>query len=210
MSVRRVRDLMTGGVFALLPDDDLVMAHRLMEGWRVRHAPVVEEDGSVVGVLSQRDMLRRTLLGRSGVSDEELEENLRGIRVKEVMTVHVETIRPDAPLAVAATKIYEEKIGCLVVVDRRGRLRGILTESDFVRDAFPWEDSMQNWGRGFTLGATLGIIGGVVFGLLYAPEEGKKTRRELARRGEELSHKAGDALDTATAWVEKQRERVSA
>lgn len=74
-----------------------------------------------------------------------------------------------------------------MVVDRRGRLRGILTEADFVGDAFPWEDSMQNWGRGFTLGATLGIIGGVVFGLLYAPEEGKKTREELARKGGEPS-----------------------
>lgn len=208
MSARRVRDLMTEGVFALLPDDDLVVAHRLMEGWRVRHAPVVEEDGSVVGILSERDMLRRTLLGRSGVSEEELEENLRAIRVKEIMTVHVETIRPDAPVAAAATKIYNDKIGCLVVVDRRARLRGILTEADFVRDVFPWEESMQNLGRGFALGATLGIIGGVAIGLLWAPEEGRKTRKKLARKGEELSNKAGDALDSASEWVEKGRKRV--
>lgn len=208
MSVLRVRDLMRKGVFALLPDDDLVLARRLMDGWRVRHAPVVEEDGSVVGILSHRDLLRHTLLGRDGVSEEELEENLRGMAAKEIMSVHVETVRPDAPLAEAADRMYREKLGCLVVVDGRGRLAGILTEADFVRHHFPTEVPMHDWGRGFALGALLGLAGGALMGILYAPEEGKKTRKELARRGEQLSHRAENVLESASGWVEKGRQRI--
>lgn len=208
MSELRVRDLMRTGVFALLPDDDLVLARRLMDGWMVRHAPVVDEGGMVVGILSQRDLLRRTLVGREGVSEEELEENLHSLRAQDVMSVHVETVRPDTPLAEAAERIYREKLGCLVVVDRRDHLAGILTEADFVRHAFPTEADMHNWGRGFALGAFLGLAGGALLGLLYAPEEGKKTRKELARRGEQLSDRASDVLESASEWVEKGRKRI--
>lgn len=208
MSELRVRDLMRKGVFALLPDDDLVLARRLMDGWMVRHAPVVDEAGLVVGVLSQRDLLRHTLLGRKDVSEEELEEDLRGIRAKEIMSVHVETVRPETPLAEAAETIYREKLGCLIVVDRRGRLAGILTEADFVRHFYPMEVDMNNWGKGFALGALLGLAGGALLGLLYAPEEGKKTRKQLAKRGEQLSDRAGDAFESASDWVEKGRKRI--
>jgi CBS domain-containing protein len=207
MSTLRVRDLMREGVFALLPDDDLLLAHRLMDGWRVRHAPVVEEDGLVVGILSQRDLLRHTLLGRQGVSREQLEEDLRGRRAKEVMSVHVETVEPDTPLFEAAARMYRAKLGCLVVTQGNGTLAGILTEADYVRHILGKEPDMQNWGRGFALGALLGLVGGALLGLLYAPEKGAKTRKELARRGERLSKRAGEIVVSASEWVDKGRGR---
>lgn len=129
----RVRDLMTSGVFAVLPDDDLLELSDLMRGWQVRHAPVVDESAAVVGIVSLRDLLRETSLGRKGVAEEEQREELARLRVKNVMSVHVEVVTPDESIAASARRIFEGKLGCLVVVDERMRLQGILTESDFVR-----------------------------------------------------------------------------
>lgn len=128
-----VRDLMTTGVFAVLPDDALTDLHRLMEGWRVRHAPVVDESKTVVGIVSQRDLLAKTLVGCEGVSAEDLARHLEGIRVQEVMSSWVDTVAPEDDLGDAARRIFDTKHGCLVVTDEHMRLQGILTESDFVR-----------------------------------------------------------------------------
>jgi CBS domain-containing protein len=199
---------MRQGVFALLPHDDLLLAQRLMDGWRVRHAPVVDESGLVVGILSQRDLLRNTLLGREGVSREELEDDLRGRKAKEIMSVHVETVEPDTPLSEAAERMYHDKLGCLVVTDEAGSLAGILTEADFLRHNLGKELDMQTWGRGFALGALLGMAGGALLGLLYAPDRGT-TRKQLAKRGERLSNRAGEIVESASEWVEKSRERFA-
>jgi CBS domain-containing membrane protein len=127
-----VQDLMTTGVFAVLPDDDLSELRQLMSGWRVRHAPVVDESNAILGVISDRDLLRHTALGRPSATEEDVAESLRRLRVKDVMTADVETARPDDPAAEAAQRMLEHKIGCLPVVDERSRLVGILTEADFV------------------------------------------------------------------------------
>jgi gas vesicle protein len=44
---------------------------------------------------------------------------------------------------------------------------------------------------------------------LYAPEKGVKTRKEIARRGERLSKRAGEIVGSASEWVDKRRERVA-
>ncbi len=128
-----VRDLMTSGVFALLPDDDLSQLRKLMEGWQVRHAPVVDESGAVLGVVSQRDLLRKTILGREGAEEADVEANLRSLRASQVMSPNLELARPDEDLAAAGRRMLDAKVGCLLVVDERQQLQGILTESDFVR-----------------------------------------------------------------------------
>jgi CBS domain-containing membrane protein len=133
MARSRVRDLMTTNVFAVLPDDRLSALQRLIDGWCVRHAPVVDEAGTVVGVVSQRDLLARTAVGRKGATPEEIAADLDVLRVQDVMSTHVETASPDDDAGAAARRIFDGKRGCLVVTDERLRLRGILTESDFVR-----------------------------------------------------------------------------
>ena len=129
----KVRDLMTSGVFAVLPDDPLSDLQRLTEGWRVRHAPVVDESGTVLGVVSQRDLLARTAVGRPAASPDEEAADLATLTVGDVMTAHVETASPDDDAGDAARRIFDGKHGCLVVADERMHLRGILTEADFVR-----------------------------------------------------------------------------
>lgn len=127
----RVRDVMRKTVKTLGRNDQLSLADDVMNAVRVRHLPVLDEDGQLCGILSQRDMFRGALAQALGYGTAAQQKMLSMLRVKEVMTTEVVTTRPDATLAEAATIMIERKIGCLPVIDG-DRLVGILTESDFV------------------------------------------------------------------------------
>lgn len=132
MTSLRVRDLMTSRVYSLSPEDDLYAVQNLMDDHNVRHVPVVDEDGDLVGLISMRDLLRA-----ASPSDDELplemrEARMHSRRVRDVMTEEVATTEPDVSLEEAATVMLENKFGCLPVVQGM-QLTGILTESDFVR-----------------------------------------------------------------------------
>ena len=132
MSEMTVADLMSPDVVTLDRNDELGLADQVMSLGRIRHLPVLDEDGAVAGVLSQRDLFRSGLIRALGYGTAAEHKLLKVIRVKEVMTSHVETVAPSAPIRDAARKMVEAKIGCLPVVDGDS-LVGLLTESDFVR-----------------------------------------------------------------------------
>lgn len=123
-----VRALMRPDPVTLSVTDTLDIADDLMRLGRIRHLPVV--DGTrVVGMVSQRDLLRAAVsslleLGRSAERDW-----LRKIAVAVVMTPRVFTVPPSAPLQTAVEIMIDKKIGCLPVVED-GRLVGLLTETD--------------------------------------------------------------------------------
>jgi CBS domain-containing membrane protein len=127
-----VRDLMTDRVYTLQPHDDLEALYDLMDEHHIRHVPIVDADGDLVGLVTQRD-LGRTVLGvRDALPVSEQQEILRRRRVREIMALEVETVEPDESLRAAAQMLLENKIGCEPVVEGE-KLIGILTESDFVR-----------------------------------------------------------------------------
>jgi CBS domain-containing protein len=128
----RVRDLMTAEVTTLGRNDALSIADDVMRLGRIRHMPVVDDDGQLVGIVSQRDLFRGALARALGYGAHAQQKILGQLLVKEVMTNDPVTVAPDAPLAEAARLMLQRKIGCLVVVEG-GSLVGILTESDFVR-----------------------------------------------------------------------------
>jgi CBS domain-containing protein len=133
MKELRVRELIEGGVVQTVGRNDKVSdADALMERHRIRHLPVLDEDGSLAGILSRRDVSPTALKRTFGYGDAALEKIFTNLLVKEVMTNRVETIAPDALAADAARRMMELKIGCLVVV-KDDRIVGILTETDFVR-----------------------------------------------------------------------------
>lgn len=130
-SASRVRDLMSGAPQALGRNDQLSLADDVMRAERIRHLPVLEADGTLCGILSQRDMFRGALAQALGYGTAAQQKMLTMLRMKEVMTTEVVTTRPDTALVDAARTMLERKIGCLPVMEG-GRLVGILTESDFV------------------------------------------------------------------------------
>ncbi|HWA76179.1 MAG TPA: CBS domain-containing protein [Polyangiaceae bacterium] len=127
-----VRDVMTRDVVTLDRNDKLLVADDLMRLGRIRHLPVVDEEGRLAGIVSQRDLFHSGLIKALGYGTHAQRQALDMVVVKEAMRSEVVTTTPDTPLREAARLMLERKIGCLVVLDD-SRLAGILTESDFVR-----------------------------------------------------------------------------
>ena len=127
----RVEDVMTADVATLDPNDKLSTADTIMRLGRVRHMPVVGEEGKLVGIVTRRDLFHGALLRAPGYGRCVEDQVLDGLSVKEAMTHEVVTTGKDVPLPEAARVMIKRKIGCLVVVDE-GEPIGILTEGDFV------------------------------------------------------------------------------
>jgi CBS domain-containing membrane protein len=132
MEELRVRSIMTRDVTTLKRNDTLTLADDIMHLGRIRHLPVLDDDGQeLVGMVSQRDLFRGALARALGYGQRARRKVLGTLVVKEVMSSDVITTSPDTPLVEAARVLVERKIGCLPVLDD-GRLVGIITESDFV------------------------------------------------------------------------------
>ena len=127
-----VRDLMTDRVFTLRAKDDCEALHDLMDTHHVRHVPIVDKEGDLVRLVTQRDLARNALGAQDTLPLSMQQEILRRRKVREIMATEVETVEPDADLEMAAQMLLENKIGCLPVVEGK-HVVGILTESDFVR-----------------------------------------------------------------------------
>jgi CBS domain-containing protein len=136
---RFVRDLMTTEVHSLTPGDDLQAAYDLMADHHLRHVTVIDASGDLVGIVSHRDLLRGALIEQEDLPLSLQREILSTLRVEDVMTSSVETAEPDQRLAEAAQTMFENKLGCLPVVEG-SRLVGILTEGDFVRSVAQEEE----------------------------------------------------------------------
>ncbi len=132
MSDLRVADLMTRGVRTLSPVGNLAEASDLMSTHRIRHVPVVDTECRIVGLVSQRDLLRGALGGGSDLPASIQRTYLRSIPLDEVVTRNVETVTPDTLIRDAAQRMLDLKIGSLLVTEGL-QLVGILTENDFVR-----------------------------------------------------------------------------
>lgn len=127
-----VREVMTRDVVTLDRNDRLLVADDLMRLGRIRHLPVVDEEGRLAGIVSQRDLFHSGLIKALGYGVHAQRQALDMVVVKEAMRSEVVTTTPDAPLRDAARLMLERKIGCLVVLDGQ-QIAGILTESDFVK-----------------------------------------------------------------------------
>ena len=123
--------------FASLRETDrLDLADQIMKLGRVRHLPVLDPDGRIVGIVSNRDLLEASLTNVLDFEREQRKGFLRSVDVAEVMTREVETIAPDAPLAAAASRLVGHRIGCLPVVRDDRVMVGLVTETDLLAAAF--------------------------------------------------------------------------
>jgi CBS domain-containing protein len=127
----RARELMTRSVKTLGRNDKLSVADALMRTERIRHLPVVDEQGLLVGIVSQRDLFFNALVQALGFGSATHDRMLNTILVKEVMTENVITTTPEASVTAAARVMVDRKIGCLPVIEGQS-LIGILSESDIV------------------------------------------------------------------------------
>lgn len=126
-----VADVMTKDVTTVFEENNLLQVFSLLGPYRFRHLPVVDGK-SLVGILSQRDLLQvttDTLRKTQAASSRVLEETF----VRDVMATNVVTVRPEASLATAVQLLLDHHVGSLPVVDERNQLVGIVTDHDLLR-----------------------------------------------------------------------------
>lgn len=125
---------MTRDVITTDPEAGIFEARDLMAKSKIRHLPVVLEDNTVVGILTDRDI--RSALPSSFLSHEEAEaegKRLSSLRVKDVMTKNPTCISPRQTLEDAIILMQKMKVGAFPVVGRDGKLRGIISVRDLLR-----------------------------------------------------------------------------
>lgn len=127
----RVRDIMGTKLVTISAGDRLSTVEDIMTLGHVRHMPVVQ-GGRLVGVVSERDLLRSSLSVFSEHRDAERRAFLHVVEIGRVMSTPPIVIGPDATIMEAALIMAEKKIGCLPVVDREA-LVGMVTETDVLR-----------------------------------------------------------------------------
>ena len=127
-----VADLMSKKVVTLGRNDTLKTAEALLKQRHIRHLPVLDADGELCGIVTQRDLFRGAVLRSLGYGSRAEDMMLSSLLVKDAMSEDPVTVAPSTPLADAARLMVERRIGALPVLDA-GRLVGILTEGDFVR-----------------------------------------------------------------------------
>jgi CBS domain-containing protein len=137
-----VSDLMKNDVLSVAPDTTLADAARIMISRHVSGLPVVE-DGKLVGVITEGDLLRRAEIGtdakehgwfRSFFLPGSLANEFvrsHGRYVRDVMTPSVITVFPDTDLGDAAKIMFERHIKRLPVVDC-GKLVGVISRTDLL------------------------------------------------------------------------------
>jgi CBS domain-containing protein/gamma-glutamyl:cysteine ligase YbdK (ATP-grasp superfamily) len=119
-----VAHLMSTDLFTVRPDDLVDLAASVMEWRHIRHVPVEDDEGRLVGLISHRDLLRLLAQGM-------LSRSAKEVTVKEIMIRDLITIAPETPTLEALKIMRRRKIGCLPVVEN-DRLIGIVTAYDFL------------------------------------------------------------------------------
>jgi CBS domain-containing protein len=126
-----VRDIMQRKVVTISAGDRLSTVEDIMTLGHVRHMPVVHA-GKLVGVVSERDLLRASLSNLTEFGTEQRRAFLHVVEIKRVMSTPPIVIGPENSVEDAARVMAEHRIGCLPVVDV-DTLVGMLTETDVLR-----------------------------------------------------------------------------
>lgn len=136
-----VRDFMTEKVVTVRGDTEIKEAARLLSENRISGMPVVDENERVIGVVSEADILASTGIKRESkikdilrhLTGETVISSRRGTRVGEIMSSPAITVGPDEDIRDTGRILEEKRIKRLPVVDREGRLIGIISRADIIR-----------------------------------------------------------------------------
>jgi CBS domain-containing protein len=136
-----VKDVMTARVVSVTKDASFRSMALALRQHRVSAFPVLDDDGKVIGVVSEADMLAKEALVSepegmpgmvAGLLRRKEHEKARGTTAADLMTSPAVTVSPDDTLERAARLMYTRKVKRLPVVDANGHLVGIIGRSDLL------------------------------------------------------------------------------
>lgn len=118
----KVRAIFSKKLVTITEDATVFEADAKLKNYRIRHLPVLDKDGYLVGIFSYTDY---KALAHVGV-------NLQSIKVKELMTFPVKTFSSNAPVRSVAQTFVSQKINSGLVMED-GEIVGIITSEDLLR-----------------------------------------------------------------------------
>ncbi len=143
----KAQDIMTKKVYAVKQDDSVSKAVNLICKNNIAGLPVVDEEGKVVGVVSEKDLLSKMYPGydefqRDPVGSMDFEKmelnyyDVSKLKVKEVMSKPPITATPDTPVLKIGSMMILNKIRRIPIVNEAGKLVGIVSQGDIHRSVF--------------------------------------------------------------------------
>ena len=169
------------------PDAPVDATLKRMKEERIRRFPVVGDEGELVGIVSQTDLLYAAPSPSTSLSVYEMHYLYSRIEVSQVMTEEVVTVEHDDPIEEAARLMIDHRIGGLPVM-RDGNLVGIITETDIFK-AFMEMLGARDQGVRLTV---------------LCPDR----RGELAALANAVAELGGDIISVGTFWGEDARSSL--
>jgi acetoin utilization protein AcuB len=128
-----IRERMTRNPVLCSPELPVSDAFDLMKREHITRMPVVDKSGRLVGIVSEKDLLRVTPSPATTLSMYEIPYLLSKVKVNDVMTKNVITISEDTPIEYAARIMVDNRIGGLPVVTPENAVVGIITQTDIFK-----------------------------------------------------------------------------
>lgn len=125
MKTQSAKERMSRQLVTVAWDDPMEKANGLMEEWRVRHLPVTDKEGFVIGILSDRDVSRAMNPGRPGFDKDR--------KVCDYMSWPAVTVDESTPLKDIAEGMADEKLSAFLVTKGGDEVVGIVTSEDLLR-----------------------------------------------------------------------------
>jgi acetoin utilization protein AcuB len=178
-----VRNRMTANPVTVTPDVSVTDALRLMNEKKIRRLPVLDAQGGLVGIVSDRDLLLASPSPATSLAVWEIHDLLAKLTVEKIMTPQVITVTEETPLEEAARVMADNRVGGLPVL-REKRLVGIISESDLFKTLLELlggrrpgvRITVATYGVKGTLAEITSAIseaGGNIVGLAFSEVEGK-------------------------------------
>lgn len=127
-----VKDRMTSNPVTIRTDTNLKEALDLVRSNPFRHLPVLDENGDLVGIVTEKSLVYASPTSSTTLSVFEIDYILSRTKVGQVIQGDVITVGPDLPIEEAARVMIDHRIGCLPVVEDR-KLIGIISDTDIFR-----------------------------------------------------------------------------
>jgi len=128
----QVADLMNSLVISVEMDDSLSTAKSLMEKASIHHLPVIDSRRRVVGILSDRDLLRAISPFMDTAAENNRDITIMRKPVHQIMTRHPHDAQPDIPLEKAARIMLDNDVSSLPITLENGEIAGIITWKDLL------------------------------------------------------------------------------
>lgn len=145
----KIGEIMTKTIYTASPDDSIKKIVELIYGYRISGVPVVNSEGELVGIISEKDILK-AIYPTYGEFHEDLFRNMdfeemekryndvTNLKALDLMTKDVISVSPDAPALKVASLMLLEKIRRVLVVENK-KLVGIVSQGDIHQAIFKKE-----------------------------------------------------------------------